>query len=155
MEDKEKRRFMDQRLLERVWVGYFLSHRTLKIPSSINELVSGSKMVGKTEQKKRLISNHVWLVKIFYCISYMDYQMSTSPCKQTHSWPCTYDAVDQLQEFFFSLRDPVSSCWTHRDDSLAHSKRLDNMEAECHFHVLKNFSCRQLLNLFFRLIKWS
>ena len=39
---------MDQRpLLERVWVGYFLSHRILKIPSSINKPVSGSKIVGK------------------------------------------------------------------------------------------------------------
>ena len=46
---------MDQRLLERVWVGYFLSHRTLKIPSSINKPVSGSKMVGKTERKKARI----------------------------------------------------------------------------------------------------
>ena len=25
------------KVLERVWVGYFLSHRTLKIPSSINK----------------------------------------------------------------------------------------------------------------------
>ena len=32
----------------------------------------------------------------------MDYQMSAfSPCKQTHSWPCTFDAVDQLQDFSF------------------------------------------------------
>ena len=41
-------------LLERVWVRYFLSHRTLKIPSSINKPVSGSKIVGKTERKKAL-----------------------------------------------------------------------------------------------------
>ena len=29
------------------WVGYFLSHSTLKIPSSINKPVSGSKIVEK------------------------------------------------------------------------------------------------------------
>ena len=45
---------MDQRLLERVWVGYSLSHRTLKILLSINKPVSGSKIVGKTERKKAL-----------------------------------------------------------------------------------------------------
>ena len=43
----------------KVRVGYFLSHRTLKIPSSINKPVPGSKIVGKTEQEKmREISNH-------------------------------------------------------------------------------------------------
>ena len=69
---------MDQRLLERVWVGYFLSHRTLKIPWSINKPVSGSKIVGKTyiSEKKRVISNRGWLVNIFYCISYMDYHFN-------------------------------------------------------------------------------
>ena len=43
---------------ERVWVGYFLSHGTPKIPSSINEPVPGSKILGKWSEKKREMSNH-------------------------------------------------------------------------------------------------
>ena len=68
---------MDQRLLERVWVGYSLSHRTLKIPSSINKPVPGSKIVGKTERKKAL-NFESWLTSepVFYCISYMNYHFN-------------------------------------------------------------------------------
>ena len=67
---------MDQRPLQRVWVGYFLSHRTLKIPSSINKPVPSSKIAGKWSEKKREISNHGWLVNIFYRISYIDYHFN-------------------------------------------------------------------------------
>ena len=49
---------MDQRPLQRVWVGYFLSHRTVKIPSSINKPVQSCKIQGKWSEKKREISNH-------------------------------------------------------------------------------------------------
>ena len=66
---------MDQSLW-RVCVGYFLLHRTFKIPSGINKPVSGSKIVGKTERKQALNSNHGWLVNILYCINYLDYQFN-------------------------------------------------------------------------------
>ena len=36
----------------------------------------GSKIVGKTEQKKLLTSNHGWLVNVFFCISFMDYHFN-------------------------------------------------------------------------------
>ena len=100
------------KVLERVWVGYFLSHRTLKIPSSINKPcllsrrflfspgngerlvpwvqsrllspsclplrahlhrdkdvwvrgrnkpLSGPKILGKTEQKKKALNFELWL----------------------------------------------------------------------------------------------
>ena len=69
---------MDQRPLQRVWVGYFLSHMTLKIPSSINKPVQSCKIVGKWSEKKHEISNHGWLGNIFYCISFMDYHFDVS-----------------------------------------------------------------------------
>ena len=101
--------------------GYFLSHRTLKIPSSINKPVPGSKTVGKTEQEKmHEFSNHCWLVNIsnasaIWTIILMS---ASSPCKQTHYWPCRFDAVDLYTKFFFSSCDPVS-CWTLRDEIFA------------------------------------
>ena len=67
---------MDQRPLERVWVGYFLFHRTLKIPSSVNKPVPGSKILGKWSERKREILNHGWLVNLFYYISYLDYHFN-------------------------------------------------------------------------------
>ena len=51
---------MDQRPLQRVWVGYFHFHRTLKVPSSINKPVPGSKMMGKTERQKAR-NFEIWL----------------------------------------------------------------------------------------------
>ena len=101
--------------------GYFLSHRTLKIPSSINKPVPGSKIVEKTEQEKmHEFSNHCWLVNIStasttWTIILMS---ASSPCKQTHYWPCRFDAVDLYTNFFFSSCDPVS-CWTLRDEIFA------------------------------------
>ena len=57
--------------------GYFLSHRTLKIPSSINKPVPGSKIVGKTEQEKmHEIFESLLTGEHFYCINYMDYHFN-------------------------------------------------------------------------------
>ena len=69
---------MDQRPLQRVSVGYILSHRTLKTPSSINKPVPSFKIVGKWSEKKREISNNGPLANIFYCISFMDYHFDVS-----------------------------------------------------------------------------
>ena len=74
---------MTQRPLERVWIGYFLSHRTLEIPSSINKPVPGSKIVGKWSEKRREMLNLGLTSEHFYCISYMDYHFNVgfSPVK--------------------------------------------------------------------------
>ena len=76
------------------------------LPFNGNSITSGEGSCGHTVSAWKTRRNveldgpkAVWLVKIFYCISFTDYQMSaSSPCKQTHSWPCTFDALDQLQE---------------------------------------------------------
>ena len=38
--------------VEKVWEGHFLSYGRLKLPSSINKPVPGSKVVGKWNEKK-------------------------------------------------------------------------------------------------------
>ena len=129
---------MDQRPLQRVWVGYFLSHRTLKIPSSINKLVQRCKIQGKWSEKKCEISNHDWLVNIFYRISFMDYHfnfLSIFP-------PANRRILDRVRlmlwishrnfSFHYAIRfRPVRERISKR--SLPHRKRLDNIEAEFHF----------------------
>ena len=129
---------MDQRPLQRVWVGYFLSHRTLKIPSSINKPVQSCKIQGKWSEKKCEISKHGWLVNIFYSISFMDYHFNL----------CLFfpranrRILDRVRlmlwishrnfSFHYAIRfRPVRERISKR--SLPHRKRLDNMEAEFHF----------------------
>ena len=100
--------------------GVILSHKTPKIPSSLNKPVPrGSKIVGETErEKKGRSSNHDWLVIIFCCISYVNYHFHVC-CFSVRTE--TYSSVfvcccEFLQAFFFSScdRHPVSSCWAHR-----------------------------------------
>ena len=125
-----------------MWVGYFLSHSTLKIPSSINKPVSGSKIV---EKKKRLISSHGWLVNILYCISYMGYHFNvcfssvqTDAFLTVYVWCC--GLVSFLWHHAIRFHGSVESIATR---FLPHRKRLDNVDAE--FFL----PCSQLLNLIF------
>ena len=144
---------MDQRLLERVWVGYFLSHRTLKIPSSIKKPVPGSKIVRKWSEKKGEILNHVWLVKTFNCISHMDYHVNTcfSPV-QTDAFLPRVHLMLWISYRNFSFHNairfrPVEHIATR---SLPHSKRLDNMEHFVTSQLLEVATCflRLQINLF-------
>ena len=131
-------------------IWYFLSHRTLKIPSSINKPTPGSKIVGKTEQDKmHEFSNHCWLVNIStasttWTIILMS---ASSPCKQTHYWPCRFDAVDFYRNFFFSSSDPVSSCWTFRDEIFATQQTTWKWGSRIPFPMANHFPCSQLQNL--------
>ena len=149
---------MDQRPLQRVPVGYFLSHKTLKIPSSINKPFPGSKIVGKTEQEKMPeISNRCWLVNIATAsASWSIILMSaSSPSKQTHYWPCRFDAVDFYRKFSFHHAIQFRPVERFAMRSLRRSKRLDNVEAEFHFpwqNISASVNCKIS---FSRPIKWS
>ena len=115
--------------------GYFLSHRTLKIPSSINKPVPCSKIVGKTEQEKmHEFSNHCCLVNVStasatWTIILMS---ASSPCNRRiidrvglMLWICT-----GIFSFHHAIQFPVERFAMR---SLRRSKRLDNEEAEFHF----------------------
>ena len=138
---------MDQRLLERVWVGYFLYYRTLKIPSSIDKPVSaGSKIVGKTERKLApnfeswLPSEHFLLHQLhglsFQCLLLLRASRRIVDRVGLMLW-ISYRNFSYHHAIRFGLVESIAARF------LPHSKRLDNVEAE--FHL----PCSQLLNLIF------
>ena len=137
---------MDQRPLERVWVGYFLCHRTLKIPLSINKRVSGSKIVGKTERKKALnfeswfTSEHFLLHQLHWTIILMS---ASSLCKQTHSDRFRLMLWISYRNFSYHHAIRLGPVERIAARFLPHSKRLDDAEAEFHLPY------SQLLNLIF------
>ena len=132
---------MDQRLLEGVWVGYFLSHRTLKIPSSINKPVSGSKIVGEKERKKGLdfeswLTSEHFLLHQLHGLSFC--LLLPRPNRRI------LDRVRLMLWFSyrnFSYRHAIRFGPVERIATrlLPHSKRLDNMEAE--FHLPHAVNC--------------
>ena len=140
---------MHQRPLERVSVGYFLSHRTIKIPSSINKPVPGSKIVNKWSEKKHEILNH-----IFYCISYVEYHFNVC------FFPVQTDAFLTVYSFWccglvtgmFSFRHTIRFCPVERiaKRSLPHRKILDNMEHPVTSQLLEAAICflRLQINLY-------
>ena len=140
MEDKEKRRVRwTKGLWKELGTIFFLSHWTLKIRSSINKPVSGSKILEKWNVKKREISNHGWLENIFYCINQMDYHFNVFFfLVQTDAFLTVYIWCRGLvTEFFFQSCDWFRAVERIAARSLPHSKRLDNMEAKFHFPCQK------------------
>ena len=139
MEDKEKRRVRwTKRLPERVWVRYFLSHRTLKIPSIINRPVSGSKIVGKTERKKA-VNFDSWLTSEHFLLP----QLHGKSFQFVLLLRASRRILDRVRLmlwisyiiFSFHLAilfRPVERIATN---FLSHSKRLGNMKDEFYFHV--------------------
>ena len=136
------------RPLERVSVGYFLSHRTIKIPSSINKPVPGSTIVNKWSEKKHEILNH-----IFYCISYVEYHFNVcfSPV-QTDAFLTVYVWCCGLVTGMFSFRHAIRFCPVERiaKRSLPHRKILDNMEHPVTSQLLEAAICflRLQINLY-------
>ena len=140
---------MDQRLLERVCVGYCLSHRTLKIPSSINKPVSGSKIVGKTKRKKALnfesclTSEHFLLHQLRGLSSRLLLILANRRILERVRLMLWISYRNFSYHHAIRL-GPVERIATR---FLPHSKRLDNMEAE--FYLDFHLPCSQLLNLIF------
>ena len=111
----------------------FLSHRNLNIPSSLNNPVLGSKIVGKTQKKrseKKATKFESWLTSDNFlpCISYRTYHFHVclfSARAETYLSMSVFQVL-WISTVFLSF-DPVSSCWTHRDKP--HTKRLADLEA--------------------------
>lgn len=113
----------------------FLSHRNLNIPSSLNNPVLGSNIVGKTQKngarKKQQSSNHDWLVTIFYRASATGriiFMSASSRREQKHTWVCPFSkCCGFLQSFYLSIQfHPVERIATR---SMPHTKRLADLEA--------------------------
>ena len=113
----------------------FLSHRNLNIPSSLNNPVLGSKIVGKTQKKrseKKATKFESWLTSdnFLLCISYRTYHFHVrlfSARTETYLSMSVFRVL-WISTVFLSF-DPVLSCWTHRDKTMPHTKRLADVEA--------------------------
>ena len=97
-------------------VSFFLSHRTPKIPASLNKSALGSKIVGKGVEKKRVkvrIMADCWRFFTASATWPIIFMSASFPCEQKHTWACPFAAANVFYRLFYHACDPVSSCWTH------------------------------------------
>ena len=108
----------------------FLSHRNLNIPSSLNNPVLASKVVGKTEREKLKFQSWLTNDNQFYCAATWTiiFMSASSLCEQKHTLACPFsECCGFLQPFYHAIHfHPVERIATR---SMPHTKRLANVEA--------------------------